>query len=394
MKRLLIILTCAIGLHTNAQQQPFKIYGEVNGTDTFKYVYAFDNEIKLLERTEIKNGKFLLEGTYSPTQRFGEIAIAAIVLSNEKNVDVILANGLPSNRAHHNCKVILEEDPISLKYNSDKKKFLLNGGLFNKVQNKAVSIYCTYRNRRDSAYASRDKIKTDDEEGKVADAKRLFNEAVDQMIKLVGENPDSEVALFNFGPIIYNQLTPAAIVEKTFNQFSERLKSSEYGIHVKKDVDDKVSQEKQIENPPYTVGMKFPNFELVDNQNKLIKNNTVFGKYTLIDFWATWCSPCRQETPNLVIAHSKFKDKGFKVVAISIDENSAQKKWLEVIESDKMNPFINLFNGNDKSGLVRELKIVAIPANFLVDSTGRIVAVNLRGEELQKKLKELMPYGK
>ncbi len=190
--------------------------------------------------------------------------------------------------------------------------------------------------------------------------------------------------------IIINQSTSAITVENIYNQFSDRLKNSEYGIHLKRDVDDKIVSEKKLENPPYTVGMKFPNFELLDNQDKLIKGNNVFGKYTLIDFWATWCGPCRQETPNLIFANSKFKEKGFRVITISIDENSAQKKWLEVIGSDKMSAFINLFNGNDKSGLAKELKIVAIPANFLVDSTGRIVATNLRGEQLQIKLRELM----
>lgn len=390
MKRLLIILACVISLNVSAQQKPFKIDGEINGAITFKYVYAFDNAYKLIQRAEIKNGKFLLEDSYEITHRFGEPAFAVVAFSNEENSDAIIANGSLSNRKHYNCRVILE-DNISLKYNTENKTFELKGGASNKVQNKFVGVYTNYRNRRDSAYSSIEKLDTDNEETKVSEAKRLFTEALFQMIKLVSENPDSEVALFNFSPIIYDQSITAAIVQKAFNQFSERIKNSEYGIYIRKDVDDKVSQEMQMANPPYAVGMKFPYFELVDHQNKMIKNNVAFGKYTLIDFWATWCGPCRQETPNLLLAEGKFKTKGFKVVAISIDESSDQKKWLEVIESDKMRPFINLFNGNDKSGLAKELKIVAIPANFLIDSEGRIVAMNLRGEALQSKLRELMP---
>jgi len=390
MIRLLIIIACAVGLNVNAQEKPFRIDGEVKGADVFKYVYAFDNEYKLIQRSEIKEGRFLLNGTYNPVHKFGEPAFSIVVLSNEDNSDAVVSDGSLSNRKHHNCRVMLEEK-ISLQYNTDTRSFLLDGGAPNKVQNKFVKVNTSYRNRRDSAYASLDKINTNDEAAKVAEAKRLFKEAVDQMIKLIGENSDSEASLINIMPVIINQLTSAAEVEETFNRLSDRLKSSEYGINIKRDVDDRIRMERTSGNPPYTVGMKFPDFELMDNQDKMIKSINSFSKYTLIDFWATWCGPCRQETPNLIVANSKFKEKGFKVITISIDENSAQKKWLEVIESDKMSTFINLFNGNDRSGLAKELKIVAIPTNFLVDSTGRIIAMNLRGSELQNKLKELMP---
>ncbi|MES2650740.1 MAG: TlpA disulfide reductase family protein [Bacteroidota bacterium] len=390
MKKLLIILLCTLCIDTIAQQKPFKIDGEVIGADTFKYVYAFDNEIKLLKGVEIKDGKFLLEGTYNPVHRFGAQASAALVFSNNNNVNNILNDSPLSYRNPQSCRVIMEEK-INLIYDTNKKRFLLDGGSMNKVQNNFELIRSVYLKSIDSAVISRIKNNIGDREQKTVDELRFFNEMTDQVVKVIKEHPDSEASLKNMIVVIVNQSIPAAKVEKTFNLLSDRLKKSEYGIHVRKNVDRRISDEKQLVNPPYTVGMKLPYFEILNTENKLVKSTTAFGKYTLVDFWATWCVPCRQETPNLIIAHKKFKGKGFKIVAISIDEKNAHKKWLEVIDSDKMNEFVNLFNGNDLSGLAKELKITAIPANFLVDSTGRIVAVNLRGEELQNKLKELLP---
>ncbi|MES2650769.1 MAG: hypothetical protein V4663_03470 [Bacteroidota bacterium] len=93
---------------------------------------------------------------------------------------------------------------------------------------------------------------------------------------------------------------------------------------------------------------------------------------------------------NLFSVRLKSSETGIRIKKL-IDDKSAHKKWLETIESDKMSSFINLFNGNDISGLAKELKITTIPANYLVDSEGRIIATNLRGEQLQLKLKELIP---
>lgn len=210
------------------------------------------------------------------------------------------------------------------------------------------------------------------------------------MIKLSLENPDSEVTLFNFSAIVFDQLTPGSVVANTFYQFSDRLKNSQQGIQSRKLIDDKILTEKMLNNPAYTVGMKIPKIELINNFGKLINGNAEFGKYTLIDFWATWCVPCRNETPNLIQAEKLFKTKGFKVLTISIDDNVNKDKWLKAIKDDQMLAFTNLFNGNDVSGLAKELQIVAIPANYLVDSEGRIVAVNLRGEDLQKKTKRVI----
>ncbi|MFD0793406.1 TlpA family protein disulfide reductase [Mucilaginibacter litoreus] len=122
-----------------------------------------------------------------------------------------------------------------------------------------------------------------------------------------------------------------------------------------------------------------------DVQKDYMKSNF---KFMLIDFWASWCKPCREESPNLVGAMDKFESKGFKVLAVSVDTDKSL--WLKAIHFDKTS---NFYHVNDpagtKSKYLRDYQILALPANFLIDSTGKVVAKNLRGTDLYKKLDEI-----
>ena len=111
------------------------------------------------------------------------------------------------------------------------------------------------------------------------------------------------------------------------------------------------------------------------------------NQYTLVDFWASWCGPCRAEMPNVVAAYDKYHEKGFEVVGVSLDED--KKAWLAAIEKLQMPwPQLSDLKGWNCEGAVL-YKIQSIPSNLLVDQQGKIVATNLREEALQDKLAEL-----
>ena len=126
-----------------------------------------------------------------------------------------------------------------------------------------------------------------------------------------------------------------------------------------------------------------------DNNGKPVSVMSIIteNQYTLVDFWASWCGPCRAEMPNVVAAYQKYHDKGFEVVGVSLDED--KKSWIAAIEKLQMPwPQLSDLKGWQCEGAVL-YKVQAIPSNLLVDQSGKIVAKNLREDELQNKLAEL-----
>lgn len=136
------------------------------------------------------------------------------------------------------------------------------------------------------------------------------------------------------------------------------------------------------------VGQPAPEFEAYTPDNKTIKLADYKGKYTLVDFWASWCVPCRKENPNLVRIYNTFKDKNFTILSVSLDNNPGS--WMRAIEDDKL-PWANISDLKAwTSNLVIDYRIKAIPSSVLVDPNGIIIAKNLRSAELEELLKDIL----
>ncbi|WP_295128994.1 TlpA disulfide reductase family protein [uncultured Chitinophaga sp.] len=147
-------------------------------------------------------------------------------------------------------------------------------------------------------------------------------------------------------------------------------------------------QQQAPDGPEKMIGQTAPDFTLADPNGKMVSLSSFRGKYLLVDFWASWCGPCRQENPNVVKAYNAYKNKNFTILGVSLDKTKDQ--WMKAIAADGL----NWSHVSDlkfwESAVVPLYNISGIPTNILVDPSGKIVAANLRGEALEAKLSELL----
>lgn len=135
------------------------------------------------------------------------------------------------------------------------------------------------------------------------------------------------------------------------------------------------------------IGVLAPEIELQNPNGDTVTLSSLRGKYVLLDFWASWCRPCRIENPNLVKSYNKYHEKGFEIFQVSLDKK--KESWLEAIESDQLDwiHVSDLQYWNSEAAKLYQVQ--AIPASFLLDRNGKIVAKNLRGDALEAKLSEI-----
>jgi peroxiredoxin len=138
-----------------------------------------------------------------------------------------------------------------------------------------------------------------------------------------------------------------------------------------------------------SVGKTFPDFELPDMTGKKVKVSSYRGKYLFVDFWASWCAPCRAEGPHLIESYNKYKKKGYDILGVSFDE--AIGPWVSAVKKDKYTwtNLLDITGMGMNSYLSNKMGIKAIPRNFLIDPNGIIIATNLRGKDLLKKLQTI-----
>lgn len=169
----------------------------------------------------------------------------------------------------------------------------------------------------------------------------------------------------------------------TYDQLAERFKKDNPNSPHAQALIGRVTRIKGV-----MVGSVAPDIALSDTTGKAVPLSSLRGKYVLLDFWASWCGPCRAENPNVVRMYNKFKDKGFTIYSVSLDRTKGE--WERAIRNDNL-PWTHVSDLKFwQSAAAQQYGVQAIPATFLLDKEGKIIAKNLRGDALEAKLDEVL----
>jgi len=171
-----------------------------------------------------------------------------------------------------------------------------------------------------------------------------------------------------------------AELDSLASKFAPELSKSEYVVKI----NERIQEQKKT-----AIGIVAPDFTMNDPEGKPIQLSSLRGKIVLVDFWAAWCGPCRQENPNVVKLYQQYHDKGFEILGVSLDKN--KEDWLKAIKADNL----TWMHVSDlqywQNAAARLYGVNAIPQSFLLDKDGKIIGKGLRGEQLANKLMELFP---
>ncbi len=360
-----IVLLCSCtlsnGQSSKAADAGFTINASMQMLPENTQVYLVDySGDDTLANAKVVKGKFVLKG-----QAKSPDAHVITIPDIDKHFVLFMGN---DNITISGTKADFSDVQVAgSKYNYDYEEFI--------YQVKPLNDYTAYY--RNQMQMSSDPISRDSMMVVLNTAYNLYQSAIDRFMTRKAGSPAAALLLAYSYDTEPNK--DVFLLEKRFKQLTGDAANSRFSKNI---------QDVIVRDKIGAVGTDAIDFTLPDTSGNPVSLNQFKGKYVLVDFWASWCKPCRLENPNVVQAYQMFKDKNFTVLGVSLDKD--MPNWIKAIGEDNL----TWSHISDlkfwKNEVALKYHITGIPANMLIDPNGKIIAKNLRGEDLIMKLQELV----
>lgn len=366
------------GFHINnkgvktSKKRPYTIIGTIRGrSPKMIFIAHFDSvgRYRKIDSAQVENGKFSISGELES------------VTPCAMGVRVFSKTGKPEGTIYSG-EFILDSGTTTINCHVDSINKLIAKGT--NEQNQYAEFKqktALLREQINAAVGEQYRLSKSKDKKLIMAATQKYNRYVDQLgaavLNHVKQYPSSETSALIIAKFAFKQ--DVNLLQPLYTLLSPTVQQSAFG---------KVVEQKLLSSDRTAVGKIAPDFSLPDMNGKSHLLSNYRGKFILIDFWASWCGPCRRENPHLLNTYLKYKSKNFEILGISMDSN--KKNWQEAVKEDGL-PWVHLSDLKANKGEIKSMYgINQIPMNFLLDKDGKIVARNLIGVELEAKLAQLI----